>query len=36
MMGFAEQHAFAPPFGYYDREYTGFVPYSSSTTEKHS
>ena len=27
MMGFADQHAFSPPFGYYDREYTGFVPY---------
>ncbi len=23
MMGFADQHAFTPPFGYYDREYTG-------------
>ena len=33
MMGFADQHAFAPPFGYYDREYAGFVPYS---TEKPS
>jgi hypothetical protein len=29
MMGFADQHAFAPPFGYYDREYTGFVPYAA-------
>jgi gluconate 2-dehydrogenase gamma chain len=29
LMGFADQHAFAPPFGYYDREYTGFVPYST-------
>jgi hypothetical protein len=28
MMGFADQHAFTPPFGYYDREYTGFEPYS--------
>ena len=28
MMGFADQHAFTPPFGYYDREYPGFVPYS--------
>ncbi|MGC1520025.1 MAG: gluconate 2-dehydrogenase subunit 3 family protein, partial [Steroidobacteraceae bacterium] len=28
MMGFADQHAFTPPFGYYDREYSGFVPYS--------
>jgi hypothetical protein len=28
LMGFVDQHAFTPPFGYYDREYTGFVPYS--------
>jgi gluconate 2-dehydrogenase gamma chain len=28
LMGFADQHAFTPPFGYYDREYTGFVPYA--------
>ena len=27
MMGFQDQHAFTPPFGYYDRDYTGFVPY---------
>jgi gluconate 2-dehydrogenase gamma chain len=27
MMGFVDRHAFSPPFGYYDREYTGFVPY---------
>ncbi len=33
MMGFADQHAFTPPFGYYDREYSGFVPYP---TEQHS
>ena len=33
MMGFTDQHAFTPPFGYYDREYSGFVPYSA---EKHS
>jgi gluconate 2-dehydrogenase gamma chain len=33
MMGFADQHAFVPPFGYYDREYTGFVPYPA---KKHS
>jgi Gluconate 2-dehydrogenase subunit 3 len=33
LMGFADQHAFTPPFGYYDREYTGFVPYS---TGRHS
>jgi hypothetical protein len=31
LMGFADQHAFAPPFGYYDREYAGFVPYSTET-----
>jgi hypothetical protein len=29
MMGFADQHAFTPPFGHYDREYSGFVPYST-------
>ncbi len=28
MLGFVDQHAFAPPFGHYDREYTGFVPYA--------
>jgi hypothetical protein len=28
LMGFVDQHAFAPPFGYYDREYSGFVPYT--------
>jgi hypothetical protein len=28
LMGFVDQHAFSPPFGYYDAEYTGFVPYS--------
>jgi gluconate 2-dehydrogenase gamma chain len=27
MLGFVDQHAFAPPFGYYDAEYKGFVPY---------
>ncbi len=27
MMGFVDQHAFAPPFGHYDAEYQGFVPY---------
>jgi hypothetical protein len=29
LMGFVDQHAFTPPFGYYDREYAGFVPYST-------
>lgn len=27
MMGFVDQHAFTPPFGHYDAEYKGFVPY---------
>jgi gluconate 2-dehydrogenase gamma chain len=29
LLGFEDQHAFAPPFGHYDREYTGFVPYDT-------
>jgi hypothetical protein len=33
LMGFVDQHAFRPPFGYYDAEYKGFVPY---TNEKHA
>jgi hypothetical protein len=28
MMGFEDQHVFAPPFGDYDRDYAGFVPYT--------
>jgi hypothetical protein len=27
LLGFIDQHAFAPPFGYYDAQYQGFVPY---------
>jgi hypothetical protein len=27
LMGFEDQHVFEPPFGYYDRDYAGFVPY---------
>jgi gluconate 2-dehydrogenase gamma chain len=27
LLGFVDQHAFAPPFGYYDAQYEGFVPY---------
>ncbi len=27
MIGFEDRHAFAPPFGYYDARYTGFLPY---------
>jgi hypothetical protein len=29
LLGFEDRHAFTPPFGYYDREYPGFVPYDS-------
>ena len=32
MSRFRARHAFLPPFGYYDREYTGFVPYASGST----
>jgi hypothetical protein len=28
LLGFEDRHAFAPPFGYYDARYTGFVPYA--------
>ena len=27
LTGFEEAHRFEPPFGYYDRDYPGFVPY---------
>jgi hypothetical protein len=27
LMGFEDQHIFTAPFGYYDRDYAGFVPY---------
>ncbi len=29
MMRFEDQHIFTAPFGYYDRDYAGFVPYST-------
>ena len=29
LMGFVDQHAFSPPFGHYDAEYQGFVPYQT-------
>jgi len=32
LMGFEDQHAFTPPFGYYDARYTGFVPYAGTHT----
>ena len=28
LVGFVDQHAWTPPFGYYDRDYPGIVPYS--------
>jgi len=31
LMGFEDQHIFEPPFGYYDRDYAGFVPYSTKS-----
>jgi len=31
LIGFEDQHAFTPPFGHYDRDYTGFVPYPGFT-----
>lgn len=31
LLRFEDQHVFAPPFGHYDREYTGFVPYPGFT-----
>ncbi len=27
MLGVEDSHVWAPPFGYYDRDYAGFVPY---------
>lgn len=29
LIGFEDRHVFVPPFGYYDRDYAGFVPYSA-------
>lgn len=31
LMGFEDQHVFTAPFGYYDRDYPGFVPYTPET-----
>ncbi|HZF26998.1 MAG TPA: gluconate 2-dehydrogenase subunit 3 family protein [Steroidobacteraceae bacterium] len=30
MIGFEDNHVFTPPFGYYDRDYPGFVPYTDT------
>jgi len=32
LAGFEDGHAFTPPFGYYDRDYPGFVPYPPMVT----
>jgi gluconate 2-dehydrogenase gamma chain len=29
LIGFEDQHVFAPPFGYYDRDYPGFMPHGA-------
>jgi gluconate 2-dehydrogenase gamma chain len=29
VVGFDDRHVFEPPFGYYDRDYAGFVPYDT-------
>jgi hypothetical protein len=29
LLGFEDRHVFEPPFGHYDREYAGFVPYGT-------
>jgi gluconate 2-dehydrogenase gamma chain len=31
LVGFVDQHAWAPPFGHYDRDYPGFVPYKKES-----
>lgn len=30
LIGFDDQHVFQPPFGFYDRDYAGFVPYETN------
>lgn len=32
LIGVEESHVWTPPFGYYDRDYAGFVPYPGSKT----
>jgi len=31
LVGFEDRHIWEPPFGHYDREYEGFVPYAQET-----
>ena len=33
MLGVENQHFWAPPFGYYDQNYAGFVPYPGTTIQ---
>ena len=32
LIGVVDRHVWAPPFGYYDKDYAGFVPYPGSKT----
>ena len=34
LVGFVDQHAWQPPFGHYDAEYAGFVPYAKATEQQ--
>jgi gluconate 2-dehydrogenase gamma chain len=34
LVGFVDQHAWEPPFGHYDRDYAGFVPYLPRGSER--
>jgi len=29
LIGFEDQHVFTAPFGYYDKDYAGFLPYTA-------
>ncbi|OYW45370.1 MAG: hypothetical protein B7Z08_06555 [Sphingomonadales bacterium 32-68-7] len=33
MLGVENRHFWSPPFGYYDRDYAGFVPYPGTTIQ---
>jgi hypothetical protein len=33
LIGFADEHVFSPPFGYYDKDYPGFQPYEPRRPE---
>ncbi|MDH4256161.1 MAG: gluconate 2-dehydrogenase subunit 3 family protein, partial [Gammaproteobacteria bacterium] len=34
LVGFVDQHAWQPPFGHYDAEYAGFVPYAKAAEQQ--